>query len=141
MAWSWKGLNEAKKHLLVRGAIVLVAYEIVFGGAAYWVDKGHLMGARLLWVAVLPTLTVAACILALGRYLKEESDEYHRELVVRSLLWGTAAMFLVMAFHGFLQLFGWSGRWPVLIDLGAFIVAMVAAKLTYCRVNRVPADA
>jgi hypothetical protein len=56
-------------------------------------------------------------------------------------LWGTAAVMLLMAFHGFLQLFGWKGNWPVMVDLAAFVVAMGAAKLTYKVVNRVPADA
>ena len=54
---------------------------------------------------------------------------------------GMAAVMLVMAFHGFLQLFGWDGRWPVFIDLGAFFVAMLAAKVTYKVANRVPAEA
>ncbi|MGA8939119.1 MAG: hypothetical protein WB439_08140 [Acidobacteriaceae bacterium] len=141
MAWSWKGMNEAKRHLIVRGAIALAAYEIAFGATFYGVDKGHLSGSALMWMAVPPTLTVAAFILVIGRYLKEEVDEFHRELVVRCLLWGMAAVMTVMAFHGFLQLFGWTGSWPVFVDLGAFFVAMLAAKLTYKVANRVPAEA
>ena len=141
MGWSWKGMNTAKKHLIVRGAIALAAYEVAFGGTFYWVDKGHLSGSALMWMAVPPTLTVAAFIVVIGRYLKEEVDEFHRELVIRCQLWGLAAVMLVMAFHGFLQLFGWNGRWPVFIDLGAFFVAMLAAKLTYNVANKVPAEA
>lgn len=141
MAWSWKGLNVAKKRLIQRGGIALAAYEVVFLGTICWVDKGHLTGTSLLWVAVLPTITVAAFILVLGRYLREEADEFHRELVVRCLLWGTAAVMLVMCFHGFLQLFGWKGSWPVFVDLGAFFFAMLAAKLTYKMTNRVPVEA
>jgi hypothetical protein len=140
MAWSWKRLNSAKKKLIVRGAIALGAYEVVWADPMVWVDKAHLAGATLLWVAALPALTVAAFILVLARYLKEEVDEFHRELVVRCLLWGCAAVMLVMAFHGFLQLFGWSGRWPVFIDLAAFLAAMLVAKLTYKMANRVPDD-
>lgn len=141
MAWSWKGLNEAKRHLIVRGAIVLVTYELAFGGTFYWVEKGHLSGPVLMWMAVPPTLAVAAFILVIGRYLKEEADEYHRELVVRCNLWGLAAVMVVMAFHGFLQLFGWTGSWPVFVDLGAYFFAMLIAKLTYKVANRVPVDA
>lgn len=138
MGWKTSG---AKRRLIQRGAVALVAYEVVFCGTMYWVDKGHLVGETLLWVAVLPTITVAAFILVLGRYLKEEVDEFHRELVVRCLLWGMAAVMVVMAFHGFLQLFGWKGKWPVFIDLGAFLVSMLMAKLTYKVANRVPVDA
>ena len=141
MALSWKKMTGAKRRLIQRGAAALVAYEVVFGATMYWVAKGHLAGVTLLWVALLPTVTVAAFILILGRYLREEVDEFHRELVVRCLLWGMAAVMLVMAFHGFLQLFGWRGNWPVFVDLGAFFFAMLVAKLTYRVMNRVPADA
>jgi hypothetical protein len=141
MAMSWKKFNGAKKRLIQRGAWALVAYEAVFAGTMYWVSRGHLSGSVILWVALLPTVTVAAFILILARYLREEVDEFHRELVVRCLLWGTAAVMLVLAFHGFLQLFGWRGNWPVLVDLGAFLLAMGAAKFTYRVQNRVPAGA
>ncbi|MGA7156333.1 MAG: hypothetical protein WBY53_05780 [Acidobacteriaceae bacterium] len=141
MAWSWNRLNEAKKRLIIRGVIVLAAYETVFMGTYYWVDKVHLEGSSLLGVAALPTLTVAAFIYVLARYLKEETDEFHRLLVVRCLLWGTAAVMLTISFHGFLQLFGWNGRWMAGVDVGAFVLAMLVAKVTYKVANRVPADA
>lgn len=141
MAWSWKRLGAAKKNLIRRGVAALVAYELVFGGAMLWVDRGHLAGTALLWVAVLPTMTVAAFIGVLGRYLGEEVDEFHRQLVVRCLLWGLAAVMTTVCLHGFLQLFGWKGSWPVLVDVGAFVVAMGVAKLTYRVQNRVPEDA
>ena len=97
MANFWKKANAAKKRM-IRGALVaLVVYELVFGGAMWWVSREKLSDGGLLWLAVLPTLTVAAFILVLARYLKEEVDEFHRELVVRCLLWGTAAVMLMMA--------------------------------------------
>jgi hypothetical protein len=140
MANFWKKANAAKKRM-IRGALVaLVVYELVFGGAMWWVSREKLSDGGLLWLAVLPTLTVAAFILVLARYLKEEVDEFHRELVVRCLLWGTAAVMLMMAFHGFLQLFGWHGNWPVFVDLSAFLLAMLTAKLTYKVVNRPPVE-
>lgn len=141
MSWSWKRMNTAKKNLIRRGAIALVAYEAAFAATMLWVGKGHLGGATLLGVAVLPTLTVLWFIGVLGRYLREEVDEFHRELVVRCLLWGLAAVMAVMCFHGFLQLFGWKGNWPVFADLGAFFAAMLTAKLTYKVANRPPVEA
>ena len=93
-------------------------------------------------MALLPTVPLVGMIAALGRYLGEEVDEFHRQLVVRCLLWGTAAVMTSVCFHLFLQLFGWKGSWPAWVEgLGVFAVAMMVAKLTYRVQNRVPADA
>lgn len=82
-----------------------------------------------------------AAVPVLGRYLGEERDEFHRQLVVRCLLWGLAAVMTSVAFHGFLQLFGGRGSWSAGVELAAFVVAMTAAKVTYKVANRVPVDA
>jgi hypothetical protein len=141
MAWSWKKLNAAKKSLIRRGAVVLVVYELVFVGTMFWVDRAKPAGTMLFMIALLPTLTVLGLIATLGRYLGEEVDEFHRQLVVRCLLWGVAAVMTSVCFHCFLQLFGWKGSWPAGVELGVFVLAMLVAKLTYRVANRVPADA
>ena len=96
----------------------------------------------MLWVpAALATLPVVGLIWVMARYLGEEVDEFHRLLVVRCLLWGTAAVMTSVCFHGLLQLLGWKGNWSAGVELGMFFVAMLGAKLTYKVANRVPADA
>ena len=141
MAWNWKKLNAAKKAMIRRGAMALVAYEVVFGVVFFWVTRTKPAGAMLFVMALLPTLPVLGLIAVLGRYLGEEVDEFHRQLVVRCLLWGTAAVMTSVCFHGLLQLFGWKGSWPAAVELTVFIVAMGVAKLTYKVANRVPVDA
>ena len=141
MAWNWKKLGAAKKSLIRRGAVVLVAYEVVFVAAMFWVDRTKPAGPMLFVIALLTTVPVLAFIATLARYLGEEVDEFHRLLVVRCLLWGTAAVMATVCFHGFLQLFGWKGSWPAAVELAVFMLAMGAAKLTYRVANRVPADA
>lgn len=141
MAWNWKKLNAAKRRMLVRGAIALATFEVVFGASFYGVYRMKPSGTALLWMAVPPTLAVVMYIWVLARYLKEETDEFHRQLVVRCLLWGLAAVMTLVCFHGLLQLFGWRGRWPAAVELPVFVLAMGAAKLTYKVANRVPEDA
>jgi hypothetical protein len=141
MAWNWKAMNSAKKGLIRRGAVALVAYEVLWTASYFWVDRAKLAGS-MLWVpAALTTLPVLGLIWVLARYLSEEVDEFHRLLVVRCLLWGTAAVMTSVCFHGLLQLLGWKGNWPAGVDLGMFFAAMLLAKLTYKVANRVPADA
>ena len=141
MAWNWKKMNAAKKAMIRRGAIVLVAYEVVFTGAFVLAHKGRPGTAELFVLAALTTLTVVAFIWVLARYLGEETDEYHRQLVVRCLLWALAAVMTSVCFHGFLQLFGWKGRWPAGVEVAVNLVAMLVAKVTYKVQNRVPVDA
>ena len=141
MAWSWKKLNTAKKAMIRRGAVALVAYELVWCATCYWVFRTKPAGLVLLLIAVLPTIPVVGFIAVLAKYLGEEVDEFHRQLVVRCLLWGTAAVMTSVCFNCFLQLFGWKGSWPAAVDLGAFLLAMAVAKLTYKVQNRVPEDA
>ena len=141
MAWSWKKLKSAKKTLLRRLLVALVAYEVLWGGAIYWVYRAKLEG-RILWVlAAVITLPVLGLIWTMARYLEEEMDEFHRLLVVRCLLWGAAAVMTSVCFHGLLQLLGWKGSWPAAVELVAFFAAALAAKLTYRVRNRVPEDA
>jgi hypothetical protein len=141
MAWSWKKLNFAKKSLIRRGALALVVYEAVFAATMFWIDRTKPAGNTLLLISILPTLTVIGFIAVLARYLGEEVDEFHRQLVVRCLLWGAAAVMTTVCFHCFLQLFGWTGKWPAAVELGVFVAAMLAAKLTYRVQHRVPEDA
>ena len=140
MAWSWKKLNAAKKTMIRRGAVALVAYELAWGASFYWVFRTKAEGTMLFLIAVLPTLPVVGFIAVIARYLGEEVDEFHRLLVVRCLLWGAAAVMTSVCFHGFLQLFGWKGSWPAAVELVAFVLAMAVAKLTYKVQNRVPED-
>jgi hypothetical protein len=141
MAWNWKKMNSAKKGLVRRGLVVLVAYEVLWAGAYFWVDRAKVAGSMLMVPAVLVTLPVVGLIWVLARYLGEEVDEFHRLLVVRCLLWGTAAVMTAVCFHGLLQLLGWKGNWPAGVELGMFFAAMLLAKLTYKVANRVPSDA
>jgi len=141
MAWSWKKLSAAKKAMIRRATVALVAYELLWTGAFFWVHTAKLEGA-ILWVpAAATTLPVLGLILIMARYLGEEVDEFHRLLVVRCLLWGAAAVMTSVCFHGLLQLLGWKGNWPAGVELGAFFVAALVAKLTYKVQNRVPEDA
>lgn len=140
MALSWKKLGAAKKRMIVRTLAVLAAYEVLWAGVFFWVHRAKPEGTTLFLIAMLPALAAVAFIAVIAKYLGEEVDEFHRQLVVRCLLWGTAAVMTSLCFHGVLQMLGWEGQWPAGIELGLFVVAMGAAKLTYRVRHRVPDD-
>jgi hypothetical protein len=141
MAWNWKKMNAAKKTMIRRSIVVVVVYELLWSGAFSWVHFAKLEG-KVLWIlAAATTLPVLGLIWTMARYLGDEVDEFHRQLVVRCLLWGTAAVMTSVCFHGLLQLLGWKGRWSAGVELGLFFLAALGAKLTYRVQHRVPADA
>jgi len=49
MGWNWKKMNSAKKSLIRRGAVALVAYEVMWAVAFLWVDRAKVEGP-MLWV-------------------------------------------------------------------------------------------
>jgi hypothetical protein len=122
------------------GLMLTASYFMVFFGSFYLDTRMHPVGGELWALASLPVLPIVGVIVLFGRYLRDERDEYKRELTMRFLLWGTAGCLAVNMFAGFLSIYGWKGRFPPFSGFWAFFVFMLAAKLTYRVKNRVPAD-
>ena len=122
------------------GLIAVGAYEVLFISAYYVAHRIHPTGIELWMLAVLPALPILIVIGLFGRYLRDEKDEYKRDLAVRCLLWGTAGMMSVNLFSNYLRIFGWKGQFFPFSEFFVFLVFMAAAKLSYRMSNRVPAD-
>ncbi len=56
-------------------------------------------------MALVPTLPIAWALVAAGRYLAEEKDEFIRNLQAQSALGGTGATLVVATMWGFLEKF------------------------------------
>jgi hypothetical protein len=118
-------------------AVYFVIYFACFG-AHLWL---HVEGAWV-WVLatlpVLPVLPMLGVIAVMGGYLRDETDEYKRDVTIRCLLWGTAGAVSASLLGGFLWIFGWKGHMPPFCDFYVFVVLMLVAKLSYKVSNRVP---
>lgn len=130
----------AKRKLMKKSMPVLGAYFVVFLCTMIGVDKYHPTGGLMYALAVLPTVPFVIVFFLVGQYLMSERDEYSRDLMVRCMLWGTAASLSLAMFAGFLQLFGWHGRLPPFAEFWAFTIFMLAAKFSYRVSNPLPAD-
>jgi hypothetical protein len=91
--------------------------------------------------AALPCAAIVGLLVAVGLYLRDEVDEYQRNLTVKSLLWGTGTLLALTTFCSFLRSFGWDGSPPPFTELACFWVTVTVAKLCYQVKNQVPADA
>ena len=121
--------------------IGVVLYEVVFTGTYYAIHRLHPAGPALVALAVLTTLPVILMYIIFGRYLREERDEYKRDLAVRCVLWGTAGAMSVQFFASFLRIFDWKGQLPLFTEFWVFALFMLVAKVSYRASNRVPVDA
>lgn len=118
------------------GLRVVLCYFVVFLATFYGNYKLHPSGPMLWFLASLPVLPLLGVIVLMGRYLRDERDEYKRDLVVRTLLWGTAGSMAVTLFSGYLRLFGWTGQFPPLTELFVFVAFALIAKFSYRAANR-----
>ena len=119
---------------------VLASYFVLFPAADYLAQRIHPAGVGLWLLAGVPLLPLLIVFVLMGYYLRDEKDEYKRDLMVRCLLWGTGAGVLANLFFGYLRVFGWKGQLFPFTEFFVFMVAMLAAKLSYRAADRVPAD-
>ena len=118
----------------------LAPYMAVLLGSA-WLTRHDQPGGWELYVfAALPAVAVIAVMAAFGRYLREETDEFQRMVVVRSLLAGTAAMLAVVVASDLLRALGPSRALPPFVSFIVFCVAFSVAQLVQTVRNRPEAD-
>lgn len=133
-------MSLASRRLRKTGLWTMGGYFVLFFSTFYANVRLHPHGMMLWVLAALPVLPVLFVIVLFGRYLRDESDEYKRELTMRFLLWGTAGCLAVNMLAGFLTIYGWKGALPPFSGFWAFFVFMLAAKMKYKVSNPVPGD-
>lgn len=108
------------------------AYIALLGLALTARNTWQPQGAVLWLLALLPSMTIAYLVWALGRYLAEEGDEYQRMRQVHSALIATGLLLVVASAWGFLEIFGlvphaegfWAvGVWALGLALGNAVQA------------------
>jgi hypothetical protein len=95
------------------------AYVLLVFGTTWAVRHAHVKGWLLYVCAVVPSLAIFRLLQVVGLYLKEESDEFVRQQMVNSILWGTAAVLGLSAVSDFLR--GYTGKG----DLPGFTIFIV----------------
>ena len=133
--------NPAQRRYLQGGLGVLIAYFCLLFTATTSVHRWHPQGWHLSLAALLPSVPIVGMFLITARYLREERDEFQRDLVVRCLLWGIAAVMTVEMFTSFLRAFGWQGSLPPFTDWFVLCGSVLIAKFTYKFTNRIADDA
>lgn len=132
--------NPAQQRYRRSGMGILFSYFGLLFGSAGLVHHFRPQGWHLYLAAILPCIPIVMLVYVVGRYLREEKDEFQRDSFIRSLLWGIAAMLVVEVFSGFLRTFGWTGSLPPFAGVLVLFLSMLIAKLVYRFRNRVGSD-
>jgi hypothetical protein len=95
--------NPASRRYIIRSVISagLVILFAVFAAVSF--HLWHLHGAPAYLVAILPALPILGALVATGIYLKEEKDEFQRNLLVQSLLGGIGGTLALTTIWGYLE--------------------------------------
>jgi len=118
----------AFKRYQRRVQVAMAVYFVVILGAAWVVKHLAVVGWRLYFWSVLPAVPIMVVIVAMGRYLQEESDEYQRLMMMRSILVGTAALLGTIVVSDFVRAFAEVDPFPPFASFIVFAVAMAIAQ-------------
>ena len=125
------GSNPAKRRYVRSCFGIMMSYVGLVMSSRIMVTRWHPQGWHLYVAAALPTIPILCLAYVVGRYLREEKDEYQRDIVIRGMLWGTAVALAVNVFSSFMQAYGWTGQLPAFSEFILFWVTALIVKVYY----------
>ena len=121
-------------------AIEMAAYLLIVFGVSSFVHRHTPAGMELYLLSALPSIPIVGVLSAVGVYLRDEKDEYQRDVMVKCILWGTAGVLVLTTFLGFLHSFGWAGSAPPFLEFVTFWLLVGLAKLFHRLTDRPAAE-
>jgi len=121
--------NPAQRRYLLRFMPLMVGYALILIGVSAAQRHGHIAGATLGLMSVLPAIPLVGVIVVMGLYLREERDEFIRNRLVMAMLGGTGLLLTATTVWGFLENNGVVGHPPTFL---AFPFWCGAMGITQC---------
>jgi hypothetical protein len=111
-----------------RIALALCAYALVFL-IATTLGRHPVTPEPLVWVlALAPIVPLLAVLATMALYLKEETDDFQRNLQLEGAMWASLALLLVATTWGFLQQFGLADAPPIWMAFPLWVVFLSFAR-------------
>jgi len=110
----------AKRMWVAAGLCVLFAIVAALGFRVF-----HLKGILAYLVAILPALPIVGALVATGAYLREEKDEFQRNIFVECLLGGIGGTLALTTTWGYLEDFARAPHLSLVLVYPAFWVCVV----------------
>lgn len=97
-----KMATPAGRRYLRRFFPSMIAYVVALFACIWAIKMWQPTGPALVVLSVLPALPVLAVIAVMGLYLIEETDEYLRQRIAASMLFGTGVLLAATTVYAFL---------------------------------------
>lgn len=98
-------VNPAISRYHLRLVSTMVVYVVFLISSTLIFKHMHPVGIIAYALALLPALPIIGVIIIVGIYLAEEKDEFLRNLLIQSMLWGIGVVLTLATAWGFLELF------------------------------------
>lgn len=95
--------SKAARRYGYRLAPTMALYVLFLFIAEWTFQRHHPTGFVVYLLAVLPALPLIGSLAIVGLYIKEESDEFERSVLVQSMLWGFAGSLAISTIWSFLE--------------------------------------
>ncbi len=125
--------SQAARRYLLRVAIASGIYIISVAFTFHVLYHGRVSLPAAIGLAMIPSVPIVGVIVIVGLYLKEEKDEFQRELFIQSLLWGAGATLAVTSFWSFLHIFA---HVPAVDGFHVFVLFWIFVGLSSYPVHR-----
>lgn len=126
-------IRSPMRRYLIRFGVSMSAYVILLVTAVSLGRDGWADGPWGYPIALAPSVGVLGAIASVGFYLAEETDEFARNTLIQSLLWGTAGTLSVASIWGFLESFDKAPHAPTWAMVPIFAVFMGLAQALIAR--------
>jgi hypothetical protein len=103
---SSKAIGRYNRRMLV----VAIIYIVVLLSVVFALKHLHLARPIVIVLSILPSIPIIGMVSVVGLYLREETDEFLRHLLIQSLLWTMGVTLAATSVWGFLELFAAAPR-------------------------------
>lgn len=121
--------SPAGRRYLKRFVPAMIAYFFAIFGASYSFRLLDLRGPAAWAMAIAPALPILAVIAIMGLYIKEETDEFQRNVLVESMIWGFGITLAITTVWGFLEMYVHTPGLPSFWAFPIFCLAMGLSQL------------
>ena len=135
MCWCKGYKSPVMKRYIREFSIAMSFYAVILCAVIRFGQPLIKHGWLLYLMAILPALPLIAMFTAMGRYLRDETDEYRRMLAVRSLIAATGVLLVTIAVNDCLRNFAHARSLPPFVCLDVFLLALLVAQVIQNRAS------
>jgi hypothetical protein len=120
--------SPAQKRYIARFMPAMAVYVAAIFAVSWIFNHYEPTGPAAWALALLPALPLLAIIVIMGVYLREEGDEFVRNTLVESMLWGLGMTLAIMTVWGFLEIYADAPKLPSFWAFPIFCFGMGLAQ-------------